>query len=478
MTNKKMHSLYINSQKSCLLALIIVGALLRFWDITGNSYWIDELYSAARAMPEKNIIDVYYWGPEPHPPAHYILLWASYNIFGYHEILGKLISAIAGTLCIPAIYYLGKTMFSKEVGLYSACLLTFTPALIYYSQEARSYELMVLFSILSSYFFFLLQEKKKIILAIIYIGVTIFLINLHFFGIWIFAAQVLFVVIYLTKSFKKEELLFYFLTFGIIASSYIPLLSQMAQAASKGDTWIQSVEITTYILEAFSAYFGNENMFRSYQVVEITLLGISFFLLFTLSFVKLAINKKLSPTFIYISLVFFFVFVASLLMGAYLAPMFNNRNSLPALPFIILVIAWGIHSIKIKKDYGLFFLIAVLIISNINFYNNFEREDWRGAMQKASTIKSPYSNKKHIFVSAWEGEWQVYKKWLGLDDMPIIGVKDLQIDSYEEGDVVWVLWATIKPEDMDNNKLIMTNLIQMETQETNRAGLIQYKISK
>ena len=188
MTNKKMHSLYINSQKSCLLALIIVGALLRFWDITGNSYWIDELYSAARAMPEKNIIDVYYWGPEPHPPAHYILLWASYNIFGYHEILGKLISAIAGTLCIPAIYYLGKTMFSKEVGLYSACLLTFTPALIYYSQEARSYELMVLFSILSSYFFFLLQEKKKIILAIIYIGVTIFLINLHFFGIWIFAA--------------------------------------------------------------------------------------------------------------------------------------------------------------------------------------------------------------------------------------------------------------------------------------------------
>ena len=31
---------------------------------------------------------------------------------------------------------------------------------------------------------------------------------------------------------------------------------------------------------------------------------------------------------------------------------------------------------------------------------------------------------------------------------------------------------------MDNNKLIMTNLIQMETQETNRAGLIQYKISK
>ena len=62
--------------------------------------------------------------------------------------------------------------------------------------------------------------------------------------------------------------------------------------------------------------------------------------------------------------------------------------------------------------------------------------------------------------------------------MPIIGVKDLQIDSYEEGDVVWVLWATIKPEDIDNNKLIMTNLIQMETQETNRAGLIQYKISK
>ena len=83
-----MHSLYTNLQKSSLLALIIAGALLRFWDITEHSYWIDELYSAARAMPEKNILDVYYWGPEPHPPAHYILLWVSYNIFGYHEVLG------------------------------------------------------------------------------------------------------------------------------------------------------------------------------------------------------------------------------------------------------------------------------------------------------------------------------------------------------------------------------------------------------
>ena len=50
----------------------------------------------------------------------------------------------------------------------------------------------------------------------------------------------------------------------------------MIQAAFNGTTWIQGIEITTYLFEAFSAYFGSANMFRPYQVIEI-----SFCLLYT-----------------------------------------------------------------------------------------------------------------------------------------------------------------------------------------------------
>ena len=168
-----MHKISVKPHQIGLLTLIAIGTILRLWDITEYSYWIDELYSAARAIPEKDFIDVYYWGPEPHPPAHYLLLWAAYNLFGYHEIVGKLISALAGVLCIPAIYCLGKIMFSRSVGVYAAIILTITPSLIYYSQEARPYELMVLFSILSSYLFFLIRDKKTT-LRVIFIFVHLY----------------------------------------------------------------------------------------------------------------------------------------------------------------------------------------------------------------------------------------------------------------------------------------------------------------
>jgi hypothetical protein len=252
----------------------------------------------------------------------------------------------------------------------------------------------------------------------------------------------------------------------------------MIQAASNGTTWIQGIEITTYLFEAFSAYFGSANMFRPYQVTEISLVGLAFFALFAISFTKLSMNKKLSKGFCYISLVFFFVYIVSISMEALLAPMFNNRNSLPALPFIILVIAWGINQIEVKRIYVLSSIGVFLILANVNFYNNLERENWRGVIKQASKIESPYKNKNHIYVSAWEGEWNVYKRWLDIDDMEIMGLKDLQIENYEQDDLVWVLWATIQPRDLDHNKTILDNLSEVESIEINRAGLIQYKISK
>jgi len=219
-------------------------------------------------------------------------------------------------------------------------------------------------------------------------------------------------------------------------------------------------------------------MFRPYQVTEISLVGLAFFALFAISFAKLAMNKRFSKGFCYISLVFFFVYIVSILMEAVLAPMFNNRNSLPALPFIILVIAWWLNQIEIKRIYVLSSIGVFLILSNVNFYNNLERENWREVIKQASIIKSPYENKNHIYVSAWEGEWSVYKRWLDIDDMEIMGLKDLQIENYEQDDLVWVLWATIQPQDLEHNKTILDNLTKVESIETNRAGLIQYKISK
>ena len=63
-----------------LIILMSLAFLIRHQFILEQSYWMDELYSAARSIPSKSFEDVYYWGPDPHPPLHYIFLWIIYRI--------------------------------------------------------------------------------------------------------------------------------------------------------------------------------------------------------------------------------------------------------------------------------------------------------------------------------------------------------------------------------------------------------------
>jgi mannosyltransferase len=64
----------------------------------------------------------------------------------------RLPSALAGWLCIPAIYLLGKRLYSGREGLMAALFVAVLWAPIYYSQEARPYSMLILLSILNSYF--------------------------------------------------------------------------------------------------------------------------------------------------------------------------------------------------------------------------------------------------------------------------------------------------------------------------------------
>ena len=54
---------------------------------------------------------------------------------------------------MPLGYPIGRQLASRRVGLILAALLAFNPMLIWYSQEARSYALLVFFGALSFFFF-------------------------------------------------------------------------------------------------------------------------------------------------------------------------------------------------------------------------------------------------------------------------------------------------------------------------------------
>ena len=69
------------------------------------------------------------------------------------------VSALAGTAAVAVAYLIGVEVAGRRVGLITGALTALNPALIWYSQEARSYELFVLLAGLTGLFF--LRARRR-----------------------------------------------------------------------------------------------------------------------------------------------------------------------------------------------------------------------------------------------------------------------------------------------------------------------------
>jgi len=135
-----------------LLGLTFVGFILRFYNLGGNSLWLDEATTLTFARQSLGGIWTSVAAGEFNPPLFY---WLEHGMtfFGESEFVLRFLPALLGVLTIPVIYFIGKEFRDKNVGLLAAALLTFSPFHIFYSQEARAYAPMLFFFSLALLFY-------------------------------------------------------------------------------------------------------------------------------------------------------------------------------------------------------------------------------------------------------------------------------------------------------------------------------------
>jgi uncharacterized membrane protein len=127
-----------------LIILTILGFFLRFYNLGFNSLWLDE--ASTHTFAVMSIPDI--WkataGGEFNPPLFY---WIEHLMlmFGNNEVVLRFVPALLGVLTIPLIYFAGKEFMDRNVGIIAAAAFTFSPFLIFYSQEARAYSMMLFF---------------------------------------------------------------------------------------------------------------------------------------------------------------------------------------------------------------------------------------------------------------------------------------------------------------------------------------------
>jgi 4-amino-4-deoxy-L-arabinose transferase-like glycosyltransferase len=136
-----------------LVGLTIAAAILRFATIDVQSYWFDEALTAKLVGSPFGDMLSEIPDSELTPPLYYVLAWPWAHVFGTEEGALRAFSAGIGIAVVPVAYLVGRELVSRRAGLVVAALVAFNPLLVWYSQEARPYSLLVLLGAVSLLFF-------------------------------------------------------------------------------------------------------------------------------------------------------------------------------------------------------------------------------------------------------------------------------------------------------------------------------------
>lgn len=131
--------------RTATAGLLALAALLRLPTLGGQSLWVDEA-ATARVLDAGSLGTLLdrVAGQESTPPLYYLLVWPWVQLAGGAEWALRLPSALLGIAAVPVLMALGRRLGGDRAALATGVLAATNPLLIWFSQEARAYALLVL----------------------------------------------------------------------------------------------------------------------------------------------------------------------------------------------------------------------------------------------------------------------------------------------------------------------------------------------
>ena len=206
-----MKAIRFIKNNTTLLLIVFLASALRLYHIDFQSIWLDEIHTMNEANPNIAFSELYsvIMSGEQMPPLYFYTVYFLFKIFGYTTFVARIYSAILGVISLYAIYLLGKELINKQIGLIATLLLSVNCFHLYYSQDARPYIFLLLFSIISFYRlvkYIKLPSRRN---AIIYGLFSALMIHSHFFGLFALFTQYLILLFFLIISEKQNRVKFF-----------------------------------------------------------------------------------------------------------------------------------------------------------------------------------------------------------------------------------------------------------------------------
>ena len=178
-----------------LLVLVAAGAAIRFSTLDLQSFWVDEGITVHLLRMDFGGMFSSALDGEQTPPLYYVLAWLWTRPFGTGEAGLRSLSALVGTATVPLAWAIGRKLVSERVGLVAAGLVAFNPLLVWYSQEARSYALLVLLAGLSILAFLRALEQSSARNLARWAVVSALALCTHYFALFVVVPEALWLLL-------------------------------------------------------------------------------------------------------------------------------------------------------------------------------------------------------------------------------------------------------------------------------------------
>ena len=366
-----------------MAALTVLAALLRFYRLGHQGFWFDEANTALLVHFSPGKMLGFVPQTESTPPLYYCVAWVWARIFGYGESALRSLSAVAGVLTVPVAYGAGRKLISVRAGVIAAALAACSPLLVWYSQEARSYALLVLLSAASLMAFAYLLERPGGRAAAAWVIASGLALATHYYAVLAVVPQALWLLAVHRRNRTVQ------VAFGLVALCGLALIPlAISQHGTGRGNWIAGAPLgrrAAQIFPQFAAGFSSV----AYSVLEPVALGLAILgllLLVLRSDPGERVGGLIAAALAVAGLVLAFLLVA----GGF--DDLLTRNMLPIWMPAAIAVSGGFAAGRARLP-GLAAAIALCAIgvaSTIGIASNrdYQRPDWRGVSRLLGPVPS------------------------------------------------------------------------------------------
>jgi len=189
-------------QLACLLTLLALAALLRFFDLETPSMWWDEIYTPMTARYPFDYIVEWCRTLEIQPPYFYFAM-KTVMAMGNSDFALRWPFALAGLGAVAMTYQLGRLALGPVCGLGAAAIVAFNPMLLWLSRTLRIYPLLHLGLAASLYLFLLAFGRARRWAEIGLYTVNLVMLLLHYSAVLMVGAE--FAVLLSWRFFSRQR---------------------------------------------------------------------------------------------------------------------------------------------------------------------------------------------------------------------------------------------------------------------------------